>query len=284
MYGMQNALSVWYAKCLVVQCVIQRKLRNWIENIHQVINQITPEYINSQFFDSVTGQIQPWACAPSMMAVVFQIVKVHPDITLLDKLIRAWITNRMIQRAQNHQFYTSRFSMNSHVKVQQLGFWAVLKSHGDNDPCPQFPSIVYIRYSLRKKKFIAHYFEQPAPHNYRRDTYAAHLDQMWDAIDFRFLFDGETPLYFLDASTFRNNPHEMMERMTEFLRPLWIEVSEREQPTDVPYYETPDYQMVISRVTEFIESFDDIQGCPEFAYTDVDGITEQVSAMNGVPL
>jgi hypothetical protein len=41
MYGMENALSDWYAKCLIVQCVVQRKMRNWLENCQEVISQVT---------------------------------------------------------------------------------------------------------------------------------------------------------------------------------------------------------------------------------------------------
>jgi hypothetical protein len=284
MYGMKNALSEWYAKCLIVQCVVQRKMRNWIENCHEIISQITPEYINTHFFDSVTGEIQPWVCAPSMMPVVFQLAKHHFDtIPILDKLIRTWISYRMIQVAKNHQFESHEFSLNNQVKADEWGFWAVLKSHGESDPCAQFPSIVFVRWSPTQKKFVAHYFEQPEPQTFRHDIYSTGEESMWDAIDKRFLFDGETPKYFLKVDNFRTNTPQIMEDMTNLLRPLWLEVSQREQP-DGPYHEAPDYTMVLGHAVELIEAYPDtVCECPIFTFTDIDKITELVAKMNGIP-
>ena len=286
MYGMENALSDWYAKCLIVQCVVQRKMRNWLENSQEVISQVTPEYINSQFFDSVTGEIQPWVCATSMMPVIFQLAKIHfENIPILDKLVHTWISHKMIQAAKNYQFETREFSLNSHVKVGGWGFWAVLKSHGVKDPCPHFVSVVFIRWSPSLGKYVAHYFEQPAPHNFRRDIFSTGEESMWNAIDKQFLFqeDGITPKYFLKVEDFRRNPHQIMEDMTNLLRPLWLEVSQREQP-DGPYYEAPDYTMVLERAVELIEACPDtVRECPAFTFTDIDRITELVAEMNGIP-
>jgi hypothetical protein len=242
----------------------------------------------------VTGEIQPWVCAPTMMPVIFQLAKIHFDtIPILDKLVRTWISHKMIQAAKDYKFETREFSLNNHVKVGGWGCWVVLKSHGDKDPCKQFPSFGFLQWfndngnrdSFPNNKYAFHYFEQPAPHNFRQDIFSTGEESMWNAIDKQFLFqeDGITPKYFLKVEDFRRNPHQIMEDMTNLLRPLWLEVSQREQP-DGPYYEAPDYTMVLNQAIELIEACQyTVRECPAFTFTDIDRITELVAEMNGIP-
>jgi hypothetical protein len=278
-YGMQNTLNKWYAVCLATYCITNRKLRSHMETFLELLDTITPDFINSQFFDQVTHETQDWVCAPTMAPIIFQLVKLH-NIPILKKLAQMWITHRVINIMKNHEFTATEFDLENHTRYNNWGFIAVLKSHGESDPLPQYASVVYVRWSSSRQRYSCHYFENPEQ-DYIKDSFCCSKEVLESCIDYRYFFNNGCPTHFI---RFDQWSQPIFATLQTKLREMWTVVSSHEQP-ECDYTQAPDYQWVIDQTTELLNTSPDVvRECPTYTFTNLDKITADVAKLTGVPV
>lgn len=278
-YGMQNTLSKWYAVCLSTYCITNRKLRSHMETFLELLQTITTGFINGQFFDQITHEIQDWVCAPTMAPVIFQLVKLH-NVPILKKLTQMWVTHRIINIMKNHEFTSTEFDLENHTRFNNWGFIAVLKSHGDSDPLPQYASVVYVRWSSSRQRYSCHYFENPEQ-DYIHDSFCCTKEVLESCIDYRYFFNDGCPTHFI---RFDQWSQPIFATLQTKLREMWTVVSSHQQP-EGDYTQAPDYQWVVDQTTELLNASPDVvRECPTYTFTNLDKITADVAKLTGVPV